>query len=394
MRSIITVWKKELIDNFRDRRTLMTALVMPIVLMPVILIGTFKLQEFQARQTAEKDAIVAVADQEAAPTLVSFLESQELIQIAEYPTPEAAIENGDANVFLDVPDDFENQLDAEQPIPVTLYAKSSDIDSQTAQAKVSSALAAFNQTVSVQRLSAEGIDPTVLQAVQVQQEDIATAAERGGFFIGLLLPMFIVIFAIVGGMYVAIDVSAGEKERKTLEALLLAPVSRFKLVMGKYLAVTTMASMTIILSLASMYIAFTVAPPDLGTGEITIDASAVAITLMVLIGIILAVMFSGLLLSVAIFAKSYKEAQNYISPFYILAVLPVGIANTLPSFEPSLWLFLVPGMNAVFVIKEILLGVFDWTHIGITVAALVVFAAAGIVAASKIYSREGILFRD
>src|SRR4029079_488928 len=106
------------------------------------------------------------------------------------------------------------------------------------------------------------------------------------------------------------------------------------------------------------------------------------------------VMFSGLLLSVAIFAKSYKEAQNYISPFYILAVVPISIANTIPGFKPTLGYFLIPGINAVFVMKEVLVGVYDPAHIMTTIISLLLMDALGIFLASKIYSQEGILFRD
>lgn len=396
MREIFIVLKKELIDNIRDRRTLLTALLMPIILMPVILIGTFKLQEFQVKQTEEKVAVVGIQSLAAAPTLTDFLAQQAKIELKEIATDTyaQAIDNNTIGVYIGVPHDFEIQLAAGHAPEVTVYTKSSNLDSATAGQKVQVILGSFSQQVGTQRLVERGVDPTIIQGISLKPEDISTAEERGGFFIGLLLPMFIVIFAIVGGMYVAIDVSAGEKERKTLEALLLAPLSRFRIVMGKYFAVTTMASLTIILSLVSMSIAFAVYTPDVGLGTLAIDLSPAAIIIMLVIGIILAVMFSGLLLSVAIFAKSYKEAQNYISPFYILAVLPVGIANSLPTFKPSVAFFAIPGMNAVFVIKEVLLGTYDWTHIGITLVSLVVFAGLGIVIASKIYSKEGILFRD
>lgn len=396
MKQIFIVWKKELIDNIRDRRTLMTAILMPVILMPVILIGTFKLQEFQVKQTEEKTAVVGIASLDTAPTLVNYLNDQPKIELKTI-APDVytqEIDNGTIGAYLEVPADFETILAAGQTAQVSVYTKSSNIDSGTAGQKVQTALAMLGQQIGAERLVAQGIDPTIIQGISIDAQDVSTAEERGGFFIGLLLPMFVVIFAIVGGMYVAIDVSAGEKERKTLEALLLAPLSRFKIVMGKYLAVTTMASMTIILSLVSMSIAFAVYTPDVGLGTLTINLSPAAIAVMLVIGVIMAIMFSGLLLSVAIFAKSYKEAQNYISPFYILAVLPVAIANSLPTFKPSSAFFAIPGMNAVFVIKEVLLGTYDWTHIGITAVSLIIFAGAGIAIASKIYSKEGILFRD
>ncbi|XOU94645.1 MAG: ABC transporter permease [Candidatus Kerfeldbacteria bacterium] len=396
MKEIFTVWKKELIDNFRDRRTLITAIMMPIILMPLMLIGTFKLQEYQVNQAEEKTTIIGINKQESAPSLISYLEEQDKVElvygIGNYKND---IDDGTINVYIEVEEDFETVLSSQGIADVSLYLKSSNIDSSTAVSKVNLFLNTFNQIIGVSRLSEQGIDPNIIQGLAINIEDISTAEERGGFIVGLLLPMFIVIFAIVGGMYIAIDVSAGEKERKTLEALLLAPISRFKLVMGKYLAVTTMASITIILSLISMSVAFSVYPPDLaGLGEVVINLNITSVSIMLIIGIIMAFMFSGFLLSVAIFAKSYKEAQNYISPFYLLAVLPVAIANSLPGFKPTIYFFAIPGVNAVFVIKESLLGVYDFTHIMITIISLLIFAAISIVVASKIYSKEGILFRD
>ena len=397
MAPILTIWKKELVDNIRDRRTLATSLLMPVILMPAILVGTFKLQESQAKGAAKKIAKVAIVNADQAPTLTNFLQTQDKISIVPVPTDaKAAVDANTVNIILDVPTDFETNLQAHVPTTITLEQKSSNYDSSTAAAKVTAALQLFNAQAATTSLVAAHIPPTVLTAIIPKPVDLASSTELGGYFLGLLLPMFIVIFAIIGGMYIAIDVSAGEKERKTLEALIVTPVSRMNIVAGKFLAVASTATMTIILSLASLYTAFKVVPPpDLGTGvPLVINLTIPAALTMLGVGVILAVMFSGLLLSVAIFAKSYKEAQNYISPFYILAVIPISIANTIPGFKPTLGYFLIPGMNAVFVMKEVLVGTYDPAHIVATVGSLLVAAAIGIVVASRIYSQEGILFRD
>lgn len=397
MKEVFTVLKKELMDNIRDRRTLMTAVLMPIVLMPVILIGTFKLQEYTVKRAEEKVISVGVNAESYAPSLISYLKSQNKITLTQVPEDQfkAKIADGSLNVYLALPETFQSDFSKEKPVEIKVYQKSSNVDSTSAFQRLMVMLGAFNQQTATERLGTKGVSPTALTSVVPTPEDIATAQERGGFFIGFLLPMFLVMFAISGGMYIAIDVSAGEKERKTLEALLFVPVARFKLVMGKYLAVATTSTVTIVLSLASLYAAFKFFPPSgLFGQEVTIDLSAGAIGIMLLVGIILAIMFAGLLLSVAIFAKSYKEAQNYISPFYLVAILPIAIVNSIPDFKPTEPFFFIPGVNAVFVIKELLLGVFDTPHILITVGSLLFFAAVSIIIASKIYSKEGILFRD
>lgn len=398
MAPVLTIWFKEIVDNIRDRRTLLTSLLMPVVLMPVILVGSFKLQEQQVKGAAVKVAKVAVINADQAPTLVAFLKTQDKITLVPVPTdPKVAVDANTVNIILDVPVDMEANLQQHRPTAITMRQKSSNYDSSTAGAKVMAALQLFNAQQAAAAVTAANLPPTILTSVIAKPVDLASSEELGGYFLGLLLPMFIVLFAIIGGMYIAIDVSAGEKERKTLEALLVTPVSRMHIVAGKFLAVASTATVTIILSMASLYAAFKlVPPPDLGGSgaPLVINLTVPAALTMLGIGVILAVMFSGLLLSVAIFAKSYKEAQNYISPFYILAVVPISIANTIPGFKPTLGYFLIPGINAVFVMKEVLVGVYDPAHILTTIASLIVMAGLGIIVAARIYSQEGILFRD
>jgi sodium transport system permease protein len=360
MKEIVTVWKKEIKDTLRDKRTLYTAVIMPIVLMPLIMVGSFKLQESQIKSLEQQQAIVAVSNQSAAPSLVAFLKSQEKINISDVQSDfENKLISGEIQTYLTVPDDLESLIAAGKPATIQVYAKSTEQKSSNAAQKVQSALMAFNQALSVQKLSAAGLDPQALQSIVVEPKDIATEQEKGGYFLGMLLPMFIVLFSIMGGMYVAIDVSAGEKERKTLEALLVTPLSRFRIVAGKFMAVATTAITSVVLSIASMYAAFKIWPPDFGISFV-FDLSLATVALMLILGIILSIMFAGFLLAVAIFAKSFKEAQNYITPFYLLAILPVSIFSSIPGFKPPLGLFLIPSVNAVFLFKESLMGQTIW----------------------------------
>lgn len=394
MNPIRTICGKELLDSLRDRRTLLTAVLLPVLLMPAILVGSIKFQEYQIQQAEEKPVVIALEHEAATPTLVTFLKAQpqvEIVQTTDYP---ADLDSGKIAAYLSYDANVEQDVQKGIPANIRVIQKSSNINSTTAAAKALALLQQFNREMAAQRLEAKNVDVAVLDALVPVPVDIASSQEKSGFFLGLLLPMFIVLFALVGGMYIAIDVSAGEKERKTLEALLLTPATRLHIVAGKFAAVAITASTTIILSLASMYAAFKLFPPSFGTETVSIQLSLGAVGIMLGIGVILAIMFSGLLLSVAIFAKSYKEAQNYITPFYLLAVLPVAIFAQIPGFQPSEAFFLIPGVNAVFVIKEVLINTYNGTHILLTVVSLLVFAAIAIVAASKIYAKESVLFRS
>lgn len=394
MREIFIVWKKEILDTLRDRRTLFVAVIVPIVIMPLILVGTFKIQETQQKSTQNQVATVAMSDQSVAPTLTAFLRQQDKIDVQPAPNDfRQAINDGSLQTYIDVPSDFESLLAADQPVILTVYEKSTDLKSATAYQKIQTAILLFNEGIAATKVSAVNLNPAILHSVSVAPSDISTEQERGGYVLSFLLPLFIIIFSIAGGMYIAIDVSAGEKERKTLEAILVAPLSRLKVVSGKFLAVATTSIVTVIFSVTSMYVAFKISPPNVGLNY-TFDITLSTVFLMLGIGIILSVMFAALLLAVGIFAKSFKEAQNYITPFYLLAILPVSVFNSIPGFKPPLILYAVPPLNAVFVFKESLVGESDVWHIVITLASLVVAAVVAIVIATKIYSKESILFRD
>ncbi|MDD5039936.1 MAG: ABC transporter permease [Patescibacteria group bacterium] len=394
MGAIWTICKKELRDTIRDRRTLMTAIVMPIVFMPLIMIGSIKLQESQQKSAVEQVAQVAISDEAAAPALVEFLDNQDKIELKDAPENfQEKIAAGELQTYLQVPADFQEQIAAGEPVTLNIYARSTDQKSLNAAQKVEAALALYRESITIGKLDEAGVNPGVLHSIVITRQDIASEQERGGYFLGLLLPMFIVLFSIMGGMYVAIDVSAGEKERKTLESILVTPLSRLSIVTGKFTAVATTAITSVVLSVGSMYAAFKLWPPNFGEA-VAFDITLTTSLLMLGIGIILSVMFAGMLLAVAIFAKSYKEAQNYVTPFYLLAILPVSIFTSIPGFKPPLALYFVPPLNAVFVFKESLMGETSGLHVGITILVLLAAAAASIYIATKIFSREGVLFRD
>lgn len=394
MKEILTVLKKEIKDTLRDRRTLITAIIMPIVLMPLLMVGSFKIQESQQKSAQNQEAIVAIENGDAAPELVNFLSKQDKIKISDAAGKAAEnLKNGVIQSYLVIPNNYSGLMAAQQPVLLDVYQQSTNLKSAVAAQKVQTALTLYNDTLVAQKLTTAGLNPGVLRTIVANPKDTATEQEKGGFVLGFILPMFIVVFSIAGGMYVAIDVSAGEKERKTLEALLITPLSRFKIVTGKFLTVAATSITSVVLSIGSMYVAFKFWPPDIGLNA-TFNLSLSTIALMIGMGVILSIMFAGFLLAVAIFAKSYKEAQNYITPFYLLAILPISLLSALPSFKPPLGLFLIPSLNAVFLFKESLVGQTVWPHIILTVVSTVAGAVVAIVIATKIFSKESILFRD
>ena len=433
LKNIITIFKKELKDTIRDRRTLMAMVVMPMLLMPVMTIGMFKFMEYQMEKQGEKVVKISVIEEGEAPAFVEMIEDQEKIEIVEIEavssessardSDEAGLEdfnkakdrvkemiaNDDLDLGIIIPENFQENIDNQEVAGITIIQKSTNLDSQSALARISFLVANFNDQLLQKRFADQEINPEILSKVVIAPIDVATEKETGGFILGLIIPLFIVMWAITGGQYTAIDVSAGEKERKTLESLLLTPVKRMDIVFGKFLTVSAVALVSVIVAIGSFYVALIYSG---GFGSIMQDGQSsgaegmaenvainfsiepFAIILLLAVSLFLVLMFSAIILSIAIFAKSFKEAQSYIGPSYLVVILPVVLVNSMPGFEPALWFFAVPAVNATLLFKEVLMGVYDPGHILLTLSSLIVYSIVAIIIATKIYSKEGVLFRD
>ncbi len=411
MSRIITIWKKELKDSVRDRRTLISTIILPMLLMPVIIVGLGKLTVWQISQSEEQIAKVAVANESASADFTELLRQNQKIEIISASAEEArtAVKNKTIDLAVVLPDDFDSGVTADRQIQLEVYQNSLNMKSSAALARLSATAVQYNQLLLQSRLAKQNISPDVQNGLILKAIEIASESELGGFGLSYILPLFIVMWAVVGGQTAAVDISAGEKERKTLESLLLTPVSRLQIVIGKFMTVSTMALTSEILALGSMYAVFAFGGGDLFASTVSSQSNSLvqsdasgfsfslqfqAVIIMFLVSILLVMLFSALNLSVAIFARSYKEAQSYIGPSYLAVILPVVLVNTLPGFEPTLGYFAIPIVNAVLLFKEVLIGVYDTGHILLTIAVMIAAALFTMYIASRIYQKEKVLFKD
>jgi len=402
-RAIITVWLKEMRDTVRDRRTLLSMVVLPLALMPALIVGLGKFGEYQVQKLEQQVVTVAFENAAAAPDFVTFMKSYDKVRVVEESGPlTEAVKADRVDAGLVIPDDFVQNLTSLTPVTVTFIRHSTNQNAAVAPSRIAAAVAAYNQQVLGERFVTQEIDPAVLTGVTVKEDDVATDQERGGFGLGYILPMFIVMWAITGGQYTAIDASAGEKERKTIESLLLTPVKRINIVIGKFLAVASTAMISVVASVSSMYVTLTYSGSNLFTSGTLTGTSSEAVfslnpgTLVTLIGIslLLVLLFSAVMLTISIFAKSFKEAQSYISPAYLVIILPIVIFNSLPGLKTTLWMFALPAVNAILLFKEVLVGTYSMGHIMLTIVSLVVYSAIAIVVTTKMYERENIVLKS
>ncbi|HZS72633.1 MAG TPA: ABC transporter permease, partial [Candidatus Acidoferrum sp.] len=241
---------------------------------------------------------------------------------------------------------------------------------------------------------------SVLKPFEVKTKNVAPPEKSGGaLFFGGFIAYIVVFLCFNGGMHPAMDLTAGEKERGTMETILSSPISRMHLVLGKFLLVFTTALTTAALSVLSMGISFAIAntlratPIQAGENGMTFHIGFGAALSVFIMALPLAVLFSSVLITIATFAKSYKEAQSYITPLIFIVVLP-AIAAMIPTIELDPKLALIPVLNVSLLCKELVIGTYHWNYIALIFASTCVYAAVALFLAVKMFQRESVLFRS
>jgi sodium transport system permease protein len=394
MSMALRIWMKELRDTVRDRRTLYAMVIMPLALYPLLLLGLVKLAAHEETKAEVHVPTLAVQGADQAPALVSLLHKSKQLKVMRSADARAEVKAKTADVGLIIPDSFQNGLERGLHAQVTIIIDSLRSYSQAGEEKLRRQLLEYRSQVVARRLGRVGADPAILKPFAAETQDTATREQRGGKILSYILPIFIIIWAIAGGMYTAIDVTAGEKERKTLESLLLTPASRTQIVLGKFLAVSTTSIVAVALSLISLALSARLIIPPEAAGQLSVGIGLLAAVFMLIPGALVACMFAALLIAVCICAKSYKEAQAYVTPIFFAAYLPTVALTMVRDYQPGMGAYVVPLLNTMLLFKELLVGVVNWAHIALTIASLVAFAAGSILLAAWVFGKESMIFRS
>jgi sodium transport system permease protein len=392
---VLVIWFKELLDNLRDRRTLYAMILAPMLLTPLLVVLPQRLLEEQRKAQENAVVKVAVAGAEYAPALIESLRASEKVEVVEASNPEEAIRARQATIGLIIPEGFEASL-AEGEIPeVAILSDQSKFTQSLQASRVEILIRSYAQTIVAQRLSARGVDVSVLTPFKIDAQNIASAQQMGGAFLAMMLPMFIVLWGLVGGMYTAIDVTAGEKERLTLEPLLVSPTSRTQIVLGKLLAIISTSLVSLALSVLSMLIAFQIALPDFGAGgdAMSFSVAPQTVLLILLAAFPVTLMFSALEIAICIFARSFKEGQNYLVPLQFVVIVPAMAIMFMPDFALPAATYAIPIFGAVVILRDLLLGTAGAAEFGVMLGSSAVYAAVCIALAVYQFRQERVLFR-
>ena len=400
LRNIGIVYRKELTEALRDRRTLVTMFVLPLVIFPLMSVGLGAAIKTVIDKTKQESPRVMIKGGEDSPELVAGLKKVEKIQIVPLePDWKEEIVNKQTPAVVEIPFGFEQSLAEGKNSEVIIHGYDGELKSDSAREKIEKFLGDYRDKLVKSRLAAKNLPENVLKPFEVKTQNDAPPEKSGGaLFFGGFIAYMVVFLCMNGGMHPAMDLTAGEKERGTMETILSSPISRSHLVLGKFLLVFSTALFTAALSVVSMAVSFAlvnlfqttpIQAGDPGALHIGIGA-ALSVFIM---AVPLAVMFSSMLITISTFAKSYKEAQTYITPLIFLIIIP-AIMAIIPGIELTPKLALVPVLNVSLLCKELVIGTYHWNYIAIIFTSTCAYAAVALFLATKMFQRESVLFRS
>jgi len=352
MSAWFTVFKKELRDTSRDRRTLINVLLIGPLAGPAILAIIFTVVSNSVQDQLSKTYEVAVVNPTAAPQLIQRLRQTGMTAVAVNTETELAqlIQNKHQSVGLVIPENFGKRLSSGESAEVDMMFDSSSSNIDTSRPRLEEAIRGYSAEISGLRLVMRGIAPEVTRPILIAERDLATPTSRAGQILKSL-PYFLMLSTFLGGLFLAIDATAGERERQSLEPLFTVAISRVELVLGKLFAVMLCSFVSMSLSLLGIVVVTKVIPLDLIGLTIELNGTFVIKSVLCLLPLIF--LIGALELAVASFAKTFRQAQSYMGFMQLVFILPGAMIMSLPFNQPD-WVYAIPFINQQLMLSKFL----------------------------------------
>jgi sodium transport system permease protein len=380
------VYKKELLEMSRDRRTLISMVVVPVVVFPLLFGVVAKFTKSRQQQAAGESATIGVHSAAAIPTIADALRAANLTFV-DKPDLKRAVDQKQVAAAL------EESAAGNGERRIILYIDRSREASSIAADRVSAVLDKLKDDTIRARLRDVKVPENILRPFEVTRVNVAPEQRTAGAIFGGMLGYIVIILMFTGALYPAIDMTAGEKERRTLEVLLASPAKRTDILLGKILACATASIITAVLTMGSMVYSFRKGSLGSAMGNIHLSVEPSALALVLASVLPVALLAASVMVAIALFAKSYKEGQTYLTPLLLVVVFP-AVLGMLPGLELTPVLALIPIFNVSQMVKGILQGSFSMTSFGVALAANLFYAAVAFVAATRLFNSEGVLFRS
>lgn len=396
LRNIAVVYRKEMRDLLRDRRTLRSMILVPLVFMPLMIQGVARITQAVTSKAMAETAVVQILGGADSPDVTGRLKSDTKLRI-EPATQDwkQLIADKKIRAAVKIPDDFDSDLRSGAGGQVTIYNYAGEIRSGFAATELDSFFRNLSGERVRQSLESRGLSVALLKPFTTVHENVAPPEKVAGNRVGGLVPYFIVILCFVGAIYPAVDLTAGEKERGTMETLLCSPLARTEIVLGKFLMVLSCALASVVVACVSMLLSFHFSGLKSGGGTADlglthVDPAGVAGVLVLIIPV--AVLLSAILLTLGVWARSHREALTYMQPFMFLILVP-AVIGMLPGIELNAHYALVPILNLSLACREMLSGVWHSYYLALIFISLSTYAALALALAVRMFNREAVIFR-
>ncbi|MFB3844385.1 MAG: ABC transporter permease subunit/CPBP intramembrane protease [Candidatus Cloacimonadaceae bacterium] len=391
----LVVYKKEMLEMFRDKRTIFSTIILPFILYPLIFIGVSSLMVRQTAKLEEKGAVIALADSvqnQDSQFLIDKLQTIEHFQYIPYSVnADSLYQQKNIHGIIVIRDSLQ-----ESGIPVFLV--SVQLDQSTDQgklisAKVNKVLQQAKDEMVKQRLSAYGLTTQIVNTVHLTQKDTSSPQKKLGSLLGAILPYLLIMLLITGASIVAADLVAGEKERKTLETLLVSSTHRNEIVLGKYLTIITFALINVLVNLFSLYFSMRSMVSQSGLEMTGVKFPFQSFLVLFIALIPLATLFAAVLLSISTFSRNMKEARSYEQPVLLVSML-LAIVSFFPAIELNNGLALIPIINISLLFKAVMISDYKIIHLLLTICSTLVLDVFAVILTVKLFNSENVLFRS
>lgn len=390
-RPLLTVCRKEIVENSRDRRAILSILFIGPILVPALWAFMINVSASRTFLGGDEPISVPIVHQDLAPNLVDYLNRRGIEagdELGDVDEAFQAIAAGEHDVALIIDPGYAENFRASGDARVTVVFDQSRATTAANTRRVQNALEGYSRQLGALRLQARGISPLVLRPITIDDYDVSTAASRSVLILGVL-SYLLVVSTMMGGFYLAIDSTAGERERGSLEPLLTVPATRAELMLGKLAATVFYMLLSLLLTVAGFAIAINFAPLEaLGMSS---NLNAVMALKIVLIVAPIAPLGAALMVLIASFTRTYKEAQTYLGLTLLVPTLPLIVASVM-SVRPSLELMLVPSLSQHLLITQVISAQpLDGVYLLLSVTCTLAASAAMAVVATRLYSSEKLL---
>ena len=387
---INTIFRKEIREVVRDKRMLYLIILLPFFTYPVMFALIGKVGQSQQEKMATEKVTLLVNPEASDSPIVKMMEEMPNLDVQALAFDQAMIDTMKGTIGLQVMD---TPADTLSSIAINIFSDNSKDLIQIRKRQVVAAIKVYEKQLLQQRLAEYNLSEDFIHPISIEETDLASEEQKAGKLLGSMLPMLLLIFIFVGCIYIAIDITSGEKERKTLQTLFTAPISVKEIIAGKFLAVFSVGILSAFMNLVSLMLGIAIQVYMMAgsdkMGGLSLDISVEGWLWISVIVFLTTIFLAAMTLAVVQLANSYKEAQSYVSPMMMLILIPAMLSQ-MPGMELNATTAMIPILNISLALGAVFKGAYDVTLIAIVAVSVLVYVALALGLASKIFNNESV----